>query len=167
MNEIYVTIQGRVGSEVEFRQAGQVSIASFRLGSNPRQFVRDKGWVDRPTTWFTVECWRGLAENVKESVGKGQPVVVFGKLKTTEWQDNEGNPRSRTVLEATSIGHDLTRGVAMFTKRAPQASVQTSSLEEEMRELSEFVDSQAEVNPFPPQGSEAPAAGLEAERRAA
>ncbi|MFC0622510.1 single-stranded DNA-binding protein [Kribbella deserti] len=154
MSEIYVNIQGRVGSDVEYRLAGQVPIASFRLGSNPRQFVRDKGWIDRPTTWFTVECWRSLAENVKDSLIKGQPVVVVGKLKTTEWHDSGGTLRSRTVLDASAIGHDLSRGTAVFSKRTSHSTGHSTSLEEEMRELSEYVDSQAEANPFPPHGAD-------------
>jgi single-stranded DNA-binding protein len=55
--------------------------------------------------------------NVLESLKRGDPVMVFGKLRTQEWVKDDQR-HSRFVVEATAIGHDLSRGVAAFTKRA-------------------------------------------------
>lgn len=144
IGETYITVQGRVGGDVEYKDtnASKVAIASFRLGSTPRFYDRGEGvWTDRPTTWFTVECWRTLAENVKSSVQKGQPVVVTGRLKTTEWLDDEGKRQSRTVIDAFSVGHDLTRGTAVFRKTSQlQQGQPTISLDEEMRRLSDSAE---------------------------
>lgn len=120
-NDAYLTLTGWVGSEVELKMLeGGSTVASFRIGSTPRTF--DKGqnlWVDRPTTWFTVDCWRSLAQNVADSINRGDPVVVYGRLKTSEWTEN-GEPRSRTLIEAFSVGHDLSRGTTTFRKQLPQ-----------------------------------------------
>jgi single-strand DNA-binding protein len=155
VGEIYVTVQGRVGGDVEYKEATstKVALASFRLGSTPRYYDRGEGgWADRPTTWFTVECWRTLAENVKGSLEKGQPVMVMGRLKTTEWKDENGERQTKTVLEAFSVGHDLARGTSIFRKNAPQPHNQPSgSLDEEMRKLTEAVETAElvqEDNPF-------------------
>ncbi|WP_432947971.1 single-stranded DNA-binding protein [Kribbella sp. CA-253562] len=120
-NDAYLTLTGRVGGDVQLKQVnGGHALATFRIGSTARAYDRDKAdWVDRPTTWFSVECWRGLAQNVAESIGRGDPVVVYGRLKTTEWTE-DGESRSRTVLEAFSVGHDLSRGVTTFSKATPQ-----------------------------------------------
>ena len=70
--DAYVQLTGNVGGSVEFRNNG-VPVASFRLAHTPR--VRRNGeWADAATTWITVTCFRALAENVKASVHKGQPV---------------------------------------------------------------------------------------------
>lgn len=118
VGETYLTVLGWVGSEVQFKEVrGQTARASFRVGSTPRYQNRAQGtWVDRPTTWFNVECWRGLAQNVFDSVRIGQPIVVTGRLRTHEWTDASGEHCSRVVLEAFSVGHDLTRGTTAFTK---------------------------------------------------
>ncbi|HEU4948818.1 MAG TPA: single-stranded DNA-binding protein [Kribbella sp.] len=156
VGETYVTVQGRVGSDVEYKDATatKVALASFRLGSTPRYYDRGEGgWMDRPTTWFTVECWRSLAENVKSSLERGQPVMVTGRLKTTEWVDDQGVRQSRTVLDAFSVGHDLTRGTAVYRRNAPaQQSQASSSLDEEMRRLSDTVETAGlnEASPFHP-----------------
>jgi single-strand DNA-binding protein len=148
VGETYVTVQGRVGGDVEYKDATstKVALASFRLASTPRYYDRGEGgWADRPTTWFTVECWRTLAENVKGSLERGQPVMVMGRLKTTEWTDEKGERQSRTVIDAFCVGHDLARGTAMFRKSAPlQQSQPSVSLDEEMRRLSDVAET-AEV----------------------
>lgn len=158
VGETYLTVQGRVGGDIKFKEvAGRVALASFRLGTTPRQFDKAKGgWVDRPTTWFTVECWRTLAENVNESLERGQPVVVTGRLKTTEWLEN-GESRSRTVLDATAIGHDLARGKATFTRNTPQQqAAEFASLDEEMRDLSSQAEHQPHAVPTPTSHPAAP-----------
>jgi single-strand DNA-binding protein len=155
VGETYLTLQGRVGSDIKFKEvSGRVALASFRLGTTPRQYDRTKqAWVDRATTWFTVECWRTLAENVNESLRRGHPVVVTGRLKTTEWLE-EGQTKSRTVLDAFSVGHDLTRGTTTFTKNPPQTQLPEAptTLDAEMRDLSTRAEAdhhQDEPHPFP------------------
>lgn len=118
LGETYLTVLGWVGSEPDFKEvSGQFPRVTFRLGSTPRQYDRNLNmYVDKPTTWFSVECWRGLAQNAFESVHLGQPVLVAGRLRTHEWTDDAGENHSRVILEAFSIGHDLTRGTTTFTK---------------------------------------------------
>ncbi len=109
--DAYVQLTGNVGGTVEFRNNG-VPVASFRLAHTPR--VRRNGeWADAATTWITVTCFRSLAENVTASLHKGQPVLVAGRLRTNVWT-KEGVTYERLTLEATTVGHDLTRGTATF-----------------------------------------------------
>ena len=63
MNESYVTLQGWVGGDVDVRDVGETQCASFRVGSTPR-YNKGGTWVDGQTSWFTVNCWRGLGKNV-------------------------------------------------------------------------------------------------------
>ena len=65
MNESYVTLQGWVGGDVSVRDVGDTKCASFRVGSTPR-YNRNGTWVDGQTSWYTVNCWRGLAGNVHD-----------------------------------------------------------------------------------------------------
>jgi single-strand DNA-binding protein len=123
--QIWMT--GNVGSEVEFRQVrDDLAFASFRLACTPR--TRKAGdWVDGETTWIAVSCSRATAEHVRSSIGKGDPVIVVGRLRTTRWTDNQGVEQERMIIEATSIGHDLSRGTSVFRK-APRAVVEEVSV---------------------------------------
>jgi len=114
--EALVTITGHVGSEVEYRLAKETwAYASFRLACTPRTW-KAGGWVDSETTWLGVTCSRALAEHIKSSLGKGDPVIVVGRLRTNRWQDTNGVDQQRITIEATTVGHDLTRGTSMFRR---------------------------------------------------
>jgi single-strand DNA-binding protein len=67
-----------------------------------------------------VSCWRKLADNVAMCLRKGDPVVVKGRLSVRAYE-KDGMPRTEVDVDASSVGHDLSRGVAHFqrTKRVP------------------------------------------------
>ncbi|HET6152967.1 MAG TPA: single-stranded DNA-binding protein [Marmoricola sp.] len=120
MNETYVTLQGWVGNDVEVRDVGDTQCASFRVGSTPR-FIKNGGWIDGDTSWYTVNCWRSLARNASESIRRGDAVIVHGRVKVDVWQ-REDQPASVTwIVEATFVGHDLTKGTSTFAKAARTA----------------------------------------------
>lgn len=117
MNDLLITVSGWVATEPRFLAGPSgARMTSFRLASTSRYFDRDKGeWVDGRTEWFTVRVFRAAAVTVADSIAKGQPVVVHGRLKTTTWESEQG-PRVDLVIDATSVGHDLTRGIAKFQR---------------------------------------------------
>ena len=117
MNESMVTFQGWVGADVRLRSAGGVPVASFRVACTPRRFNRtQQEWSDGPTQWFTVNTWRGLAEHCADSLRRGDPVVVHGRLGQSTWVNSEGVECTSVEVEASFVGHDLTRGRSSFVK---------------------------------------------------
>ncbi|QDP95844.1 single-stranded DNA-binding protein [Microlunatus elymi] len=143
-----LTINGNVGSAVDFGRTPQTGVAraTFRLACTPRIY-RNGNWVDDYTTWITVTCWRQLAEHVASSLNKGDPVIVTGRLRTQVW-DDDGGHHQRMVLEATQVGHDLTRGVSTFS-RAPRAESDSESAPDDDAAIEQ------------PDGSDAELAGVE------
>jgi single-strand DNA-binding protein len=117
MTEINVSLNGNVVSEpVMIPTKSGVAMCSLRVAVNSRKF--DKAtqiWLDGDTTYFSVISWRNLAENVEASLKKGDPVVVVGKLRVREWTKDEKSGTS-VEIEASSIGHDLSRGKSEFTR---------------------------------------------------
>ncbi len=118
MNEAQVVLAGYVAREPRYRKTHNgYSYTSLRVGYTPRRMDRDSGeWSDGGTSFVSVFCWRGLAENVAMCVRKGDPVLVKGKLQVRPYTDKAGASRVAVEVEASSIGHDLTRGVAMFQR---------------------------------------------------
>jgi single-strand DNA-binding protein len=79
MAEIPIAVVGNVATSVQGKLTSAGRVASFRLASNVRRFDRTRGiWYDAETNYFTVTCWRQLADNVLSSLSKGDPVVVSG-----------------------------------------------------------------------------------------
>jgi single-strand DNA-binding protein len=124
MNEPIVTFQGWVG-DVVHRDTNRGSVANLRVGNTPRIRKQNGDWVDGPTSWYSVTCWRTLADHVRDSVRKGEPVVVQGRLRADVWQREDGQSSTTYVVDATSIGHDLSRGTTVFVKAARPERVET------------------------------------------
>jgi single-strand DNA-binding protein len=117
MNDSQLTIVGNVVDTPKLRRTRNGHfVANFRVASTPRRFDREANtWVDGSTLFVTVTCWRGLGENVAQSLRKGQPVVVLGRYCQREYEREE-KLHTAYELEAIAIGHDLARGVASFEK---------------------------------------------------
>lgn len=102
-----------------------LAITSFRLASSQRRFDRASNrWVDGDTNWYTVSSFRALAENTSTSVSKGDRVIVTGKLRIRDWENTD---RSGTTVEveAEALGHDLTWGVASYSRNSTSSDVST------------------------------------------
>lgn len=117
MNDTTITLQGWLGSEVELRRAGDVPVASFRLACTPRRFNRrTENWSDGVTQWYTVSAWRSLAENAAGSLRRGDPVVVTGRLQLRTYVNKQDVEVVVFEVDATHLGHDLSRGTSAFTR---------------------------------------------------
>jgi len=133
MNDTFVTFQGWVGGEVVYRTPNGIGVANFRVATTPR--LKRKGdWVDGDTTWYSVTAWRTLADNIRDSVRKGDAVIVHGRLRSDNWQRDDGQYSTKLVVDASLVGHDLTRGTSTFTKSArPERT--DSDITSEIKEL--------------------------------
>jgi single-strand DNA-binding protein len=128
INEAQLFLAGYVAREPRNRSTKTgVSYTSLRVGYTPRRVDRETGeWSDAGTSFVTVFCWRTLADNVATCVRKGDPVLVKGKLQVRPYTDKDGAPRVAVEIEATSLGHDLSRGVANF-RRAYKSPGETAA----------------------------------------
>jgi single-strand DNA-binding protein len=124
MNEPTVTMSGNVAQDVRHVTTDQgVPITSFRLASTRRQYDRAAGrWVDGETTFVNVTCWRALADHVRASISKGDPVVVIGRLRVRAWE-REGYKGNAVEIDAYTVGHDLTRGTSAFRRAQARPAV--------------------------------------------
>jgi len=135
MNEAGVTFQGWVGTDVAHRETPHGNVANFRVGVSPRIRKKDGTWVDGTTSWFSVTCWRALADNVAESVRKGEPVIVHGRLRTDVWERGDGQKSETYVVEATHVGHDLLRGTSSFNRTLSAARTEEDETDLAVKEL--------------------------------
>lgn len=105
-----ITVEGRLGAEPELRftQSGK-AVARLRIVAADRRKNEHTGeWEDADTLWLDVTAFDKLAENVCESLVKGDLALVHGKLRTEEWNDRDTNQkRSKISMIADSIGPSL------------------------------------------------------------
>lgn len=117
MNDVYVTLTGNVTHEPrQFPLPDGSRVTSIRVATSRRYLDRrTQEWMSSPPSFYAVRCYRGLADNVAQSVRRGQPVVVHGRLRIKEFE-RDGERRVLAEIEASSVGHDLKWGIATFEK---------------------------------------------------
>ena len=120
MQEPLITVVGHVGAAPRTRViASGAVVTDFRIASSA-QVDRSTGeWTDGATIWFTVSCWRALAENVAASLKTGDKVVVTGALRANVWTTEQGEERSGLEVVAQTVGFDLSRGKAVQERSVP------------------------------------------------
>jgi single-strand DNA-binding protein len=72
---------------------------------------------------------------VRDSLHRGEAVIVHGRLRTRTWSRGPGEPDGSALeVEAALIGHDLTRGTSAFLKRQ-RAVVDEPDLDSEVADM--------------------------------
>jgi single-strand DNA-binding protein len=128
MFDTAITMCGNVLTAPEWRRTANTAtyVMTFRFASTSRRFDRSAGaWIDGDSLRVKVACWRTLGQNAFESVQLGDPLVIYGRLYSRDWVDSENNRRTSYELDAISVGHDLSRGVAKFARRRAADMVDT------------------------------------------
>ncbi|MFD9152351.1 single-stranded DNA-binding protein, partial [Streptomyces diastaticus] len=76
--ETPITLVGNVVADPELRfTPSGAPVANFRVASTPRTFDRQTNeWKDGDTLFLSVSVWRQQAENVAESIKRGDRVIV-------------------------------------------------------------------------------------------
>ena len=130
----YVTLVGFVAQDPNIRTtATGKQLTKVRVGTTPRYRDDESGqWRDGETSYYDVKCWNRLAEHARLSLRKGEPVVVKGKFRIGNFEDKDGRTRISVEITADTLGHDLTRGVANYSRvqsRRPDAEADRSRSE--------------------------------------
>ena len=94
-----VELLGRVGTDPELRytQSG-TAVAQLRLATDRR---RQNGEVE--ADWHNITAWGKTAEIISEHVGKGERLLVTGKLVNSSYETPEGERRYRTEVHAAEV----------------------------------------------------------------
>ncbi|WP_146341657.1 single-stranded DNA-binding protein [Nesterenkonia sp. NBAIMH1] len=114
-----IVVRGNVGASPQ-SPSSEGSFASFRIASTHSVYSGGQ-WEERNTTWYTVKCWQRLASNACASLSKGDPVIVVGRPQLRSWQSDDGKSGQDLEIFAESVGHDLSRGTAAFTRTGHKA----------------------------------------------
>ncbi|QAY70453.1 single-stranded DNA-binding protein [Xylanimonas protaetiae] len=137
MSDVNVTVVGHVGQDPTLYTAESgtrwtsIRVASTRRVRDPRSGE----WGDGPTMWFTVRAFGDRALNLVDSVRKGTPVVVTGRLAVEEYEVRKQEkgpageavevrePRTSHVIESAVVAVDLSRGVVRYTRTVHTGAV--------------------------------------------
>ena len=116
--ETNITVVGNLTGdpELKFTPSG-AAVANFTVASTPRTFDRQTNeWKDGDALFIRCDAWRQLAENVAESLTKGQCVVVTGSLKVRNFERQDGSKGTSVEMTVDEIGPSLRFATAKVTR---------------------------------------------------
>lgn len=90
-----VFLMGNLTRDPELRYLpSNMAVVSIGIAVN-RRWRNQQGEQQEETTFVDCEAFGRPAEVINQYLGKGRPIFVEGRLKLDQWQDKEGNNRSR------------------------------------------------------------------------
>jgi single-strand DNA-binding protein len=104
----HTTITGNLAADPELKFTNNgVAVANLRVAVTSRVQDKDGTWRDGETSFHRVTVWRQQAVNLTDSLGKGDRVMVTGRLRQRSWETPDGERRTSTEIDADEVGASL------------------------------------------------------------
>jgi len=105
-----ITLIGRMGGdpEVRYTQSGK-AVANFSLATD-ETYKNAAGEKVKDTEWFKLVLWDKVAEIAQQYLHKGDLIYVDGKVKSRQWEDNQGQTRTSVEVVVAQLKMLQTRG---------------------------------------------------------
>ena len=113
-----ITFEGNLADDPQtrFTPSGK-PITQMTVLVNARRQNSDGEWVDAEPTRHVERAFKTLAENIVESLAKGDRVFVHGTVTTEAWTDQQsGEKRTAQRVLAEIVGPSLRWATARITK---------------------------------------------------
>jgi single-strand DNA-binding protein len=118
-SENQLVIVGNLVDDPELRYTPNgAAVVKFRVAVSFRIKDESGQWKDGDTSFFTVNAWRSMAENVAETLTRGMRVIVSGRLKQRSWETQDGEKRTVIEIEADEVGPSLKWATAKVERQS-------------------------------------------------
>lgn len=102
--------------ELRFIPSG-AGVASFTVACNKKSKNQQTGqWEDKASCFLRCTVWEQVAENVAESLSKGDRVMVNGEIKQRSYETQQGENRTVFEVDAFEVGPSLKMATAKPNK---------------------------------------------------
>jgi single-strand DNA-binding protein len=99
-----VILIGRLGKDPEMKYTPNgMGVCTLTLATSESWNDKSSGQKQEKTEWHRVVVWGKLAELCNQYLSKGRQAYVEGKLQTRSWDDQSGNKRYSTEINANTV----------------------------------------------------------------
>ncbi|MBZ9574517.1 single-stranded DNA-binding protein [Modicisalibacter sp. MOD 31.J] len=96
-NKVYV--KGNLGRDPETAQSQSgTTICRFSVATNEKWNYRNTGQQQVHTEWHIIKAFGRQGEVLAQHLKAGDPIIIWGKLRTNKFQDRHGNDRQVTEI---------------------------------------------------------------------
>jgi single-strand DNA-binding protein len=98
-----------------------MSVGSFTVAVND-SYTAKSGDKKESVAFIDCKAWGKTAENMAKFLNKGSAVLVEGKIKQDNWEDKDGNKRSKLYINVDSFAFVGGKGEKPAAEVEPKAS---------------------------------------------
>ena len=120
MNGNGLTVVGNLTKdpELKFVKSSGQPFARFSIADNYSWPNKSTGERETKVSYIDCIAWGSIAENIVESVSKGDRVIVYGRIDQQNWETEDGDRRSKLELDVDAFGVELRFATAEVSKTA-------------------------------------------------
>jgi single-strand DNA-binding protein len=100
MNDVKLT--GRLTRDAQVRSFNNRTVVNFDIASEEKYKNGQNEWAKK-VTFVPIAIWGQAADRVKDSLKKGAPVLVAGRLRSNTFELSDGSKRTKMQVEAYSV----------------------------------------------------------------
>jgi single-strand DNA-binding protein len=98
-----VMLLGNLGADPELRYTqGGSAVLNMRIATTETYLDKDRVRRER-TDWHNVVVWGKRGEALRKILTKGSSVFIEGSLRTSSYDDRDGNKRYKTEIHANNL----------------------------------------------------------------
>jgi single-strand DNA-binding protein len=123
-----IIIMGNLTRDPDYKQqpSGQ-AVCRLSIASNRQYRNKQTGALVQEVCYVDVNVWGTQAENCRQYLQKGRPVLVEGRLKFETWKDAEGQAKQRHSIVADSV-------VFLGSGQRPEAGAESNGVKSPQEE---------------------------------
>lgn len=118
MSQNDITVVGNLTADPELRYTPSgASVVSFTVACSKRKYDSStQSWKDGDPVYWRCSVWRQQAENVAETLTKGNRVIVTGEVVDSKFTTKEGENRTVKEIQVSEVAASLLFATATINR---------------------------------------------------
>jgi single-strand DNA-binding protein len=99
-----VVLKGLIGNDPELKNTPSgKSVLSFPISVSEYKGKDESGKSQYKSFWIQIDVWDKNGERLSKMLGKGDIVVITGRLNVNSWTDKDGVKRTKASVVAQDV----------------------------------------------------------------
>ena len=99
----HITVVGNVGRQPEGLKYTGAGLAVLKFSLADTRGKDD----NKKTSWYDIVCFGDMAESVVENIGKGDRIIVAGRLQVEDYEKKDGSKGKRVEILADDVAKSI------------------------------------------------------------
>jgi single-strand DNA-binding protein len=133
-----VMLIGHLGDDIKLHYfKADTCIGRFSLATNEIYLNKETGEKTTSTEWHTIVVRNKAAELCEKYLSKGDKIYVEGRIKSRQWQAEDGTTKHTTEIQAIDLSFLTTKKEVGNNKKSLETEPKNTNFEPQKKALPE------------------------------